>query len=168
MSMKTGKRFFFWLALAVLVIVFDQASKQIVLAHLGFGESVRVTDFFDLVLLYNRGAAFSFLASESGWQRWLFVALATAACCYLLPLARKHANETLLPAACSLIVGGAIGNNMFDRLMYGHVVDFLYFHIGNLGWPAFNVADSAICLGVGLMIVSQFREGRTAKKVSAS
>ncbi|MDB5799265.1 MAG: signal peptidase [Rhodocyclales bacterium] len=160
------KRFFFWLMIAVLVIVFDQASKQIVLSHLAYGESVRVTDFFDLVLLYNPGAAFSFLASHSGWQRWFFIVLALVVSAWLLALVHKHRAETLQPLAFSLVVGGALGN-VIDRFQIGAVVDFLYFHLGVHGWPAFNLADSAICLGVGLMILSQLREGRAAKKAMA-
>jgi signal peptidase II len=162
MTLASQKRFFFWLIIAVLVIAFDQTSKQIVLAHLTYGESVRVTDFFDLVLLYNPGAAFSFLAEHSGWQRWFFIGLAFVICSWLIMLVRKHQAETLQPLAFSLVIGGALGN-VVDRFQMGAVVDFLYFHIGSHGWPAFNVADSAICLGVGLMIVSQLREGKIAR-----
>lgn len=161
-----SKRFFFWLGIAILVIAFDQLSKQIVLAHLGYGESVRVTDFFDLVLLYNPGAAFSFLASHSGWQRWFFVVLALVISSWLIALIARHQREILQPLAFSLVVGGALGN-VVDRIQMGAVVDFLYFHIGSHGWPAFNLADSGICLGVALMILSQLREGRAAKKAIA-
>jgi len=165
--MNMSKRFIFWLALAVAVIIFDQASKQIVLSHLTYGQSIQVTGFFDLVLLYNPGAAFSFLASHDGWQRWFFIVLAFVICSWLTVLVHKHQAETLQPLAFSLVIGGALGN-VIDRFQIGAVVDFLYFHIGTHGWPAFNLADSAICLGVGLMIVSQLREARAAKKVSAS
>ncbi|HSD38739.1 MAG TPA: signal peptidase II [Rhodocyclaceae bacterium] len=167
MSMTKSKRFILWLMLAVLVIGLDQISKQVVLSHLTYGQSIQVTGFFDLVLLYNPGAAFSFLANHDGWQRWFFIVLAFVICSWLIVLVRKHQAETLQPLAFSLVIGGALGN-VIDRFQIGAVVDFLYFHIGAHGWPAFNLADSAICLGVGLMILSQLREARAAKKVSAS
>lgn len=160
--MTTCKRFIYWLVLVALVIVLDQVSKQAVVAHLSYGESVRVTDFFDLVLLYNPGAAFSFLASHSGWQRWFFVVLALAVSGWLFVMVYRHRSETLQPLAFSLVAGGALGN-VIDRFHIGAVVDFLFFHLGRHGWPAFNLADSAICLGVALMILAQLREARAGK-----
>ena len=150
-----------WLALAALVVVLDQITKQWVLAVLPFGASITVTSFFDLVLVFNPGAAFSFLADHSGWQRWFFIVLAFAISGWLLVLLRHHQAETLLPLAFALIIGGAMGN-VIDRFIYGAVVDFLYFHAGRHGWPAFNLADSAITLGVGLMLWAQIREARQA------
>src|SRR5947209_6885035 len=135
MTPSSNIRLLFWLFITAMVIVFDQASKHIVLTHLSYAESVRVTDFFDLVLLYNPGAAFSFLASHSGWQRWFFVVLAIIVSAWLLVLIRRHQAETLQPLAFSLVVGGALGN-VIDRLHMGAVVDFLYFHIAHHGWPA--------------------------------
>ena len=153
------KRFALWLALAAVVIGLDQWSKFAVLARFAEYESLPVTDFFNLVLVYNPGAAFSFLANHSGWQRWFFVILAAVICSWLLRLIWQHRTEILQPAAFSLVVGGAIGN-VIDRLLWGKVVDFLDFHVAGWHWPAFNLADSAICLGVGLMIVAQIRESR--------
>ena len=153
------KRFFAWLGLAGFVILMDQFSKSLVLQHFGVGESLRVTSFFDWVLVYNPGAAFSFLSSSTGWQRWFFVALAIVICSWLLVMVRKHQHELLQPLAFSLVIGGALGN-VIDRFRFGAVVDFLYFHIANYSWPAFNLADSAICLGVGLMVLVQLRENR--------
>ena len=150
-----------WLGLAVLVAALDQASKYWIMAVLNFGENVPVTGFFDLVLVFNPGAAFSFLAHHSGWQRWFFIILAFAICSWLLSLLRHHQDETLLPTAFSLIIGGAVGN-VIDRLVFGAVVDFLYFHVGRYGWPAFNLADSAITLGVVLMLVGQLKGQRGA------
>ncbi len=138
------------------VVALDQASKWIVLETMRQGEAIRVTDFFQLVLLFNPGAAFSFLAHQPGWQRWFFVLLAMLICGWLLSMLRRHAHERTLPLAFSLIIGGAIGN-VVDRLVHGAVVDFLYFHVGRYGWPAFNVADSAITVGVVLMLWSHFR-----------
>lgn len=161
-------RFSLWLAFAVVVVVLDQLSKKIVLAQLMPGESIPVTDFFNLVLLFNRGAAFSFLAEHSGWQRWFFTALAAVICLWLGRLMYRHQHERLQPFAFALIIGGAIGN-VIDRLAIGAVVDFLYFHVGRYGWPAFNLADSAITLGVGLMLWAQFRpSGHTSPKENHS
>lgn len=154
-----------WLALAVVVAVLDQISKQVVLGAMQYGQVIPVTGFFDLVLVFNRGAAFSFLAEHSGWQRWFFTALAVVICGWLLALMYQHREERLLPTAFALIIGGAVGN-VVDRLMHGAVVDFLYFHAGRYGWPAFNLADSAITLGVGLMLWAQLRAGKQKPEAS--
>ncbi len=148
-----------WLALAVLVLVLDQASKAWVLASFRLMESQIVTPFFNLVLVFNAGASFSFLADAGGWQKWFFVVLALGISLWLLVLLRRHAQERLLPAALSLILGGAIGN-VVDRLRFDAVVDFLDFHLAGYHWPAFNVADSAITVGVALMLWHQFRVGK--------
>jgi signal peptidase II len=114
-----------------------------------------VTHYFDLVLVYNPGAAFSFLADHSGWQRWFFIVLTSAVSVWLIVLMQRHVHQIVLPLGLALILGGAIGN-LIDRVMLGAVVDFLYFHLGSHGFPAFNVADSAITSGVVLMLVDQF------------
>jgi signal peptidase II len=132
-----------------------------VAAYLGINQSIPVTSFFDLILVLNTGAAFSFLSSASGWQRWFFVALALAVSVWLVTLLHRHAHERLLPLSFSLVLGGAIGN-VIDRLLHGAVVDFLHFHLGKYYWPAFNVADSAITVGVVLLIWDQLR-GRERK-----
>ncbi len=150
-----------WLALAGLVIVFDQASKQWVLGSFRLMESVAVTSFFNLVLVFNSGAAFSFLAGAGGWQKWFFVALAFGISAWLLTMLRQHASERLRPAALSLILGGALGN-VIDRLRFDAVVDFLDFHVAGYHWPAFNVADSAITVGVALMLWHQFKTPKDA------
>lgn len=157
------KRFAGWLALALVVIVIDQLTKQWVLASIPHGTAIPVTSFFDLVMVYNPGAAFSFLADHDGWQRWFFIVLAFVICGWLLQMLWQHKTERLQPLAFSLVIGGAIGN-VIDRFLHHAVVDFLYFHIGPYGWPAFNAADSAICLGVGLMILAQVRESRAAAR----
>jgi len=143
-----------WLILAVVVGVLDQVTKQLVLANLYRGEIIPVTGFFDLVLVYNTGAAFSFLAEHGGWQRWFFTALALGISAWLLALMHHHRHEKLLPAAFALIIGGALGN-VYDRLVHGAVVDFLHFHYAGWSWPAFNLADSAITVGVVLMLWGQ-------------
>ncbi|HJV24787.1 MAG TPA: signal peptidase II [Aromatoleum sp.] len=154
------RRFYGWLELAALVIGLDQLTKWLILSRFGLGESLPVTDFFSLVLVYNQGAAFSFLADHSGWQRWFFIALALGISGWLATMVRRHQHEVVLPLAFSLIIGGALGN-VIDRFVHGAVVDFLFFHVGRYGWPAFNLADSAITLGVGLMLWAQFRAART-------
>lgn len=151
-----------WLAVAAVIAGLDQLTKQIMLGALQRGEVVTITSFFDLVLVYNPGAAFSFLAEHSGWQRWLFTGLAVAVCGWLLTLIHQHRAERLLPLSFALIIGGAIGN-VIDRLVHGAVVDFLFFHAGRYGWPAFNLADSAITVGVVLMLWGQFRHDRRAR-----
>ena len=148
-----------WLVLATLVLVLDQASKAWVLASFRLMESQIVTPFFNLVFVFNSGAAFSFLAGAGGWQKWFFVVLALGISLWLLTLLRQHAQERLLPVALSLILGGAIGN-VIDRLRFDAVVDFLDFHLAGYHWPAFNVADSAITVGVVLMLWHQFRLGK--------
>ncbi|GAA5173300.1 signal peptidase II [Niveibacterium umoris] len=159
------KRFLAWLGLSGLVIVLDQITKLAVLRNLKFGEAIPYTDFFQLVLVYNPGAAFSFLANQPGWQKWFFVSLAFVISGWLLVLLRKHAEERLQPLAFALIIGGALGN-VIDRFAYGAVVDFLYFHVGRYGWPAFNVADSAITVGAVLMVSAQLFAGRQAAGAS--
>lgn len=143
-----------WLILALIVGVLDQVTKQVVLAWLQPGEMIPVTGFFDLVLVFNTGAAFSFLAEHGGWQRWFFTVLAVAISSWLISLMHQHRHEKLLPAAFALIIGGALGN-VYDRLVHGAVVDFLHFHYAGWSWPAFNLADSAITVGVVMMLWGQ-------------
>jgi signal peptidase II len=144
-----------WLFLALLVVGADQLTKYLITQWLSYGQSWSVTHYFDLVLVYNPGAAFSFLADHSGWQRWFFIVLTSAVSVWLIVLMQRHVHQIVLPLGLALILGGAIGN-LIDRVMLGAVVDFLYFHLGSHGFPAFNVADSAITLGVVLMLVDQF------------
>lgn len=151
-------RYFAWLGLSLLVIVLDQITKYAITRSMSFGQSVEITPFFDLVLVYNPGAAFSFLAHHDGWQRWLFTVLAIAVSGWLAVLLRRHCAERLLPLALALIIGGALGN-VIDRMVLGAVIDFLYFHWGRHGFPAFNVADSAISVGVALMLWQQLGTG---------
>ena len=143
-----------WLILAVVVGVLDQITKQMVMANLQLGQMIPVTSFFDLVLVFNTDAAFSFLAEHGGWQRWFFTVLAFAISAWMLTLMHHHRHEKLLPAAFALIIGGALGN-VYDRLVHGAVVDFLHFHYAGWSWPAFNLADSAITVGVVMMLWGQ-------------
>lgn len=152
------------LILALVVLVLDIATKRWVESLLLHGQQIPLTGFFNLVLTYNTGAAFSFLSDASGWQRWFFSAIAASASGLIIYLLRKHAADKLFCIALSLILGGALGN-LWDRISLGHVVDFLDFHVSNYHWPAFNVADSAIFVGAILLIIDSFRhkESSTGK-----
>ena len=145
-----------WLIPAAVVALLDQATKSWVVASLAPGEAVAYAPFFKLVLWFNSGAAFSFLAGASGWQRIFFIAIALVAAVVITWLLYKHSRELLFCAGLSLILGGALGN-LWDRIMHGQVVDFLLFHAGEYAWPAFNVADSAITVGAALIIIDGFR-----------
>ena len=154
---SSGSSLIPWLGLAAIVILLDQVSKITMTKLFSYAESMSITSFFNLVLVYNKGAAFSFLAAESGWQRYVFTALGLIAAAYITYLLRRHASQKLFCWALSLIMGGALGN-VIDRLMYGYVVDFLDFHYQDIyHFPAFNLADSAICLGAGLFILDELR-----------
>ena len=144
------------LILALVVLVLDFASKRWAESTVLHGQQIPVTDFFNLVLTYNAGAAFSFLSDASGWQRWFFSGIAASASVLIVYLLRKHAAEKLFCMSLSLVLGGALGN-LWDRIALGHVVDFLDFHISGYHWPAFNVADSAIFVGAMLLVVESFR-----------
>lgn len=140
-----------WLGVAAIVLVLDQLTKFMVSASFAPYESVEVTPFFNLVLVHNRGAAFSFLADAGGWQREFFIAVALVASVWITWLLRKHAGEKLFCFALALILGGAIGN-VVDRVLFGAVVDFLDFHAFGYHWPAFNVADMGISVGAALLV----------------
>ena len=144
------------LILALIVLVLDLATKHWVESALFHGQQIPLTGFFNLVLTYNAGAAFSFLSDAGGWQRWFFTGISAVASLLIIYLLRKHSADRLFCIALSLILGGALGN-LWDRITLGHVVDFLDFHVGGNHWPAFNVADSAIFIGAVLMVIESFR-----------
>jgi len=146
-----------WLGIAFIVILIDQITKITITRTFMHGEEKPLTSFFNLVLAYNEGAAFSFLAAQGGWQRWFFAGIAIVAVLFILHLLRKHAGQRMFCWALALIMGGALGN-LIDRIAYGHVIDFLDFHWRGIGhFPAFNVADSAICIGAFLFIADELR-----------
>jgi signal peptidase II len=153
-----------WLGLALAIIVLDHLTKWWVSASLDYQEAVPVLPFFSLVLVHNTGAAFSFLADAGGWQRWFFIAVGVVATVIIVRLLKRHAHERRLAFALALVLGGALGN-VIDRAVLGHVVDFLYFHYRGFAWPAFNVADSAITVGAGLLIWDSMR-GKPATQKS--
>lgn len=155
-----------WFCLAAAVMLLDYVSKIAVLVSFAPGESRVLTPFFNLVLVFNRGAAFSFLAAAQGWQTLLFAAIALVASVVISFLIYKYADKTLFCFGLALILGGALGN-LLDRVVYGHVIDFLDFHALGWHWPAFNVADSAITVGAATLILESFLqrdEGRRENK----
>jgi signal peptidase II len=159
MAPTANSRWHRWLWLAAGVIAADQLSKAAILAMLRDGDGRAVTSFFSLVLTYNTGAAFSFLATASGWQRWLLAGIAIAAAIVIVVLLRRG-GSAVYSTGLALILGGALGN-LYDRLALGKVVDFLLFHYAGWAYPAFNVADSAITVGAGLIIFDSFRRQRS-------
>jgi signal peptidase II len=157
-----------WLGLALIVIALDQLTKTMIMGQFALHESRPVTPFFNIVRAHNAGAAFSFLAGAAGWQRWFFVGLGVAASAFIVWMLRRHPEQTLFCFAVSLILGGALGN-VIDRLMHGHVVDFLDFHFAFLQpffpgghFPSFNVADSAITVGAVCRVLDELRRVRRA------
>jgi signal peptidase II len=153
-------RWWAWLVVSVGVVLLDQLSKHVVQQSVPFGSPTRVTPFFDLVLVYNPGAAFSFLSTAPGWQRELFIVIAAVASVLIVFLLRRNVADRLFCFALSLILGGALGN-LIDRILLGAVVDFLHFHVAQYYWPAFNLADSAITCGAALLIWDSLRRSKT-------
>lgn len=158
-----------WLGLALLVILLDQLSKTVIVGTLQFGDSHTITSFFNIVRVHNAGAAFSFLADASGWQRWFFVGLGLVATVAMVWMLKRHGGQRLFSLAISLILGGALGN-VIDRLLHGHVIDFLQFHWDWLApmfpggyFPSFNIADSAITVGAVLLILDELLRVRQSR-----
>jgi signal peptidase II len=146
-----------WFGIALLVVLFDQVTKLTVERIFAYGETLPVTSFFNLIKVYNPGAAFSFLGDAGGWQRYFFTGIAIVAVGFMLYLMNKHANQRLFCFALALIMGGAIGN-VIDRMAYGHVIDFLDFYWNGVGhFPAFNIADIGISVGAVLFIIDELR-----------
>jgi signal peptidase II len=143
-----------WLAAALAIVVVDQLTKTLIIGSFQLGDSRAVTSFFNLVRVHNTGAAFSFLAGGSGWQRWFFVGIGAAATVFIVWMLRRHGNQRLFAAALTLILGGAVGN-VVDRLLHGYVVDFIQLHWRGWYFPSFNVADSAITVGAVALILDE-------------
>jgi signal peptidase II len=150
-----------WLTIAAVIIVLDQITKMLILDHFQYGDSRYVTSFFNLVRVHNTGAAFSFLADASGWQRWFFTGLGVVAAIFIVWLLRSHGGQKIFAWALTLILGGAVGN-VIDRLLHGYVVDFIQVHAMGRYFPSFNIADSAITLGAILLILDELRRVRKA------
>jgi signal peptidase II len=151
-----------WLGLALILLIADQFTKVLILGYYQLGDATYVTSFFNVVRVHNTGAAFSFLASASGWQRWFFTAIGIAAALFILWMLKSHAGQRLFSFALACILGGAVGN-VIDRTLHGYVVDFLDFHYGGWHFPAFNVADSAITVGAICLVLDELLRVRKAK-----
>jgi len=161
-AFTSGSGVWLWLGLSIITLLLDQLTKIAIVGAFQLGEALPITSFFNLVRVHNPGAAFSFLADAGGWQRWFFTGLGLVAAGVMVYLLKSHAGQTLFCLALSLLLGGAVGN-VIDRLLYSHVIDFLDFYYGTWHFPAFNVADSAITLGAGLLILDELlrvRKGR--------
>ena len=162
MAFKRSTSLWPWLGIALAVILLDQITKTMIAGTMQLGDARRITSFFDIVRAHNRGAAFSFLNDASGWQRWFFIGLGLAAAVFIVWMLKKHGGQRLFGWALALILGGALGN-VIDRLLHGHVIDFVQVHWRSAYFPAFNVADSAISVGAGLLILDELlrvRRGR--------
>jgi signal peptidase II len=145
-----------WLWVSVVVILLDRITKMLALKHLTLYQPLEVFPFFNLTLAYNKGAAFSFLNSASGWQVWFFAVIAIVISLGLLIwLQRLSYKQYWLCIALTLIIGGALGN-LWDRIHYEHVIDFIELYVSNWHWPAFNIADSAICIGAVMLFIEMF------------
>ena len=151
-----------WLGLALILLIADQFTKVLILGFYQLGDSSPVTGFFNIVRVHNSGAAFSFLASASGWQRWFFTAIGVSAAIFIIYMLRSHPGQKLFSFALACILGGALGN-VIDRLLHGYVVDFLDFHYAGTHFPAFNIADSAISVGAACLILDELLRVRRAR-----
>ncbi|MGQ0443042.1 MAG: signal peptidase II [Methylophilaceae bacterium] len=146
-----------WFGISAIIVVLDLYTKYLIQQAFAYGERLTVTTFFELVRFHNEGAAFSFLADAGGWQKWFFSGISIVAVVVITYLLKKHQTQKLFCLGLALVLGGAIGN-LYDRLTLGYVVDFLLFHYQTYAWPAFNVADSAICVGVALLLIDSFKK----------
>lgn len=151
-----------WLGLALIILILDQFTKVLVTGTYSLGDSTVVTSFFNLTRTHNTGAAFSFLAGASGWQRWFLTAVGVAAALFIVWMLRSHNNQRLFSFALACILGGAVGN-VIDRIARGYVVDFLQFHYGDWYFPSFNLADSAITIGAVALILDEILRVRRAR-----
>ena len=151
-----------WLGLALILLIADQFTKVLILGYYRLGDATYVTSFFNVVRAHNTGAAFSFLASAAGWQRWFFTAIGVAAAVFIIWMLKSHAGQKLFSFAMACILGGAVGN-VIDRTLHGYVVDFLDFHYGNWHFWAFNIADSAITVGAICLVLDELGRVRRAK-----
>jgi signal peptidase II len=158
-NLLTGRKgLALWLLAAAVVALLDQLTKQLVLRTMQPADSIVVAPFVKLVLWFNRGAAFSFLADGEGWQRLFLIGVALVAVVVIVWLLSRHRTELLFCAGLMLVLGGALGN-LWDRVLHGHVIDFVLLHAGGYHWPAFNLADSAITVGAAMIIIDGFRHG---------
>jgi signal peptidase II len=151
-----------WLGLALILLIADQFTKVLILGYYRLGDATTITSFFNIVRVHNSGAAFSFLASAGGWQRWFFTAIGVAAALFIVWMLKSHPGQKLFSFALACILGGAVGN-VIDRTLYGYVVDFLDFHYAGWHFPAFNIADAGISIGAVCLILDELLRVKRAK-----
>jgi signal peptidase II len=151
-----------WLGIALLIVLLDQLTKTVIARSFQLGDVRTITPFFDIVRAHNSGAAFSFLAGAGGWQRWFFIGLGAAAAVFIVWMLKRHGGQRLFAWALALILGGAVGN-VIDRILHGHVIDFIQVHYGRSYFPAFNVADSAISVGAAFLILDELLRVRRSR-----
>ena len=151
-----------WLVLALVILIADQFTQVLILGYYKLGDATYVSSFFNIVRVHNSGAAFSFLAGASGWQRWFFTGIGIAAAIFIIWMLRSHAGQKLFSFALACILGGALGN-VIDRSLHGYVVDFLDFHYGTWHFPSFNVADAGITIGAVCLILDELLRVRRAR-----
>jgi signal peptidase II len=159
---KTSSSMLPWLGLALILLIVDQLTKVLILGYYHLGDATTVTSFFNIVRVHNSGAAFSFLASAGGWQRWFFTAIGVAAAIFIVWMLKSHPGQKIFSFALACILGGAVGN-VIDRTLHGYVVDFLDFHYAGWHFPAFNVADAAISIGAVCLILDELLRVKRAK-----
>ena len=169
MTNHAPRSLWLWLGMALVILIADQITKVMIIGSFQLGDSQTVTPYFNLVRVHNSGAAFSFLSSASGWQRWFFTAIGVGAAVFIIWLLRSHPSQKLFCFALALVLGGAVGN-VIDRILWGYVIDFLDFHWDWLSpvfyqghFPAFNVADSAISVGTVCLILDELIRVRKSK-----
>ena len=161
---SSSQKFAIWLGIAGIVFLADQFTKALIMSNFQLGEArVVFLDYFNIVRVHNTGAAFSFMASAGGWQRWVFTAIGVLAAVFISVLLKSHASQKLFAFALACILGGALGN-VIDRILYGYVVDFLDFFWGIWHFPAFNLADSAITLGAICLLMDELLRVRKSRK----
>ena len=151
------QNFYKYFSVSAIVIALDLYTKHLILGAFAYGDKLTITRYFDLVRYHNEGAAFGFLNDAGGWQKWFFTTISVIAAIVITYLIKKHREQKLFCLGLALVLGGAIGN-LYDRITLGYVVDFLNFHVNNVYWPAFNLADSAICVGVALLLWDSFKK----------
>ena len=163
MAARRPTSIWLWLGIALAVILLDQLTKTLISRSFELNDSRTITSFFNLVRVHNTGAAFSFLAGADGWQRWFFIGLGAVAAVFIVWMLARHGGQRMFGWALALILGGALGN-VIDRVLHGHVVDFLQVHWGGAYFPSFNVADSAITIGAVLLILDELMRVRRGSR----
>jgi signal peptidase II len=145
-----------FILMSIFILILDQATKLLVTSYIPYESYIEISSFFKLVNFHNTGAAFSFLHNAGGWQRYFLIFITLIAVVWIIFMLMRNKHMPIISLSLLLILGGALGN-LIDRIRLGYVIDFIYLHINSWYWPAFNIADSAICVGAGLLIYDMYR-----------